>query len=71
MVNNSGDGDATACFGDSGGPVFYVDQQENEVLVGLHSISTGERACEDGIITTLKYRLDTASAQDFINANLP
>ena len=66
LINNSGENDAAICHGDSGGPVFY-----NDVLVGLHSSRIRTPPCSDEPGLTLKYRLDTASAQDFINANLP
>lgn len=65
ITSNSDQDDAIICYGDSGGPIFWVNQAGHEVLVGVHSSSTG--ACEvDHIQTTLKTRLDTADALDFI-----
>jgi V8-like Glu-specific endopeptidase len=66
LTINSSPGDAAVCYGDSGGPVFYQDQ-----LVGIDSRSSGSRACQEDPFLTFKYRLDTASARDFINENIP
>jgi hypothetical protein len=54
-------------YGDSGGPLFHVDDQGNEVLVGLVS-------CIDPYCLAwpaVYYRLDTASVQVFIYDTLP
>ncbi|MFN2237087.1 MAG: trypsin-like serine protease [Anaerolineales bacterium] len=59
---------ARTCNGDSGGPLFHIDQQGNETLVGLLSTSSGEYGdikCEIG--NMFHYRLDTEDAQDWIN----
>jgi len=63
----SNPGTAITCFGDSGGPVFYVDQQGNEVMVGILSHG-GQDLCMSGEFHS---RLDTDSAQAFILENLP
>jgi len=63
---------ARTCIGDSGGPLFHIDQQGNETLVGLLSTSSGgyaDNKCEIG--NMFHYRLDTASALEWIDANLP
>ena len=52
---------AFPCMGDSGGPMFHVEQHGNEVLVGLLGTYSSQ----------FYYRLDTESAQEFIDANLP
>ena len=57
---------AAVYFGDSGGPLFHVDKHGNEVLVGLLACVGG--GCSD---SGVNYRVDTASARDFIEANLP
>jgi len=65
---NSNLGDAHTTMGDSGGPLFHVDRQGNEVLVGLLARTSGS-----GWVGPLMfhYRVDTAIARDFIEANLP
>jgi len=66
VTSNRGQDDVTICHGDSGGPIFWVKHNGNEVLVGVHSSSNG--TCEvDHLQTTLKTRLDTADALGFIN----
>jgi secreted trypsin-like serine protease len=65
---NSDLGDAHTNFGDSGGPLFHVDRQGNEVLVGLLGRTGG--SVWDGP-AMFHYRVDTAIARDFIEANLP
>ena len=59
---------ATLCWGDSGGPVFHLDHQGNEVLAGLYSRGGPDNKCVNG---GFHYRLDTGSALTFINDNLP
>ena len=59
---------AQACFGDSGGPLFHQVGDENEVLVGVYSRGGAQYMCEDEPM--FHYRLDTASALDWINAEL-
>jgi hypothetical protein len=65
---NSDLGDAHSNLGDSGGPLFHVDRHGNEVLVGLLS-RTGGLAWDGPAM--FHYRVDTAIARDFIEANLP
>lgn len=67
-TSNSNPYDVHACSGDSGGPI-YVDNGDNELLVGVYSRSGAQYQCE--YEPMFHYRLDTESAQDFINANLP
>ncbi|MFC1879610.1 trypsin-like serine protease [Chloroflexota bacterium] len=55
------------CFGDSGGPIFHINEQEGEVMVGING--TGGGACFDGSVGG-HYRLDTEYAQEWINAQL-
>ena len=67
----SDDLDVVTCDGDSGGPVFYVDTNKDEILVGIHSGSSRpDKSCDD-IGLSVKYRLDQESALDWIYANLP
>lgn len=55
-------GDSGTCFGDSGGPAFWVDDNDNEIVVGV--TSWGDAQC---IATSFNYRVDTADSLDFIN----
>jgi secreted trypsin-like serine protease len=57
---------ANVCYGDSGGPLFHVDKEGDEVLVGV--LSWVDETCT---ATGVHYRVDNASALEFINANLP
>jgi hypothetical protein len=65
---NSDLGDVHTNYGDSGGPLFHVDRQGNEVLVGLLARTGG--SVWDGP-AMFHFRVDTAIARDFIEANLP
>jgi hypothetical protein len=49
------------CFGDSGGPSFWVDPEGNEVIVTV--TSTGDAQC---IATGLNYRVDTTETLNWI-----
>lgn len=50
-----------SCFGDSGGPVFYVDPAGNEIIVAV--TSTGDAQC---VATGLNYRVDIITSLDWI-----
>ena len=52
--------DGGTCFGDSGGPAFWIDDG-NEVLVAV--TSTGDAQC---VATGLYYRVDTPSSLNWI-----
>jgi len=68
VTSNDGPDNVTICYGDSGGPIFHVDQQGNETLVGIHSWDSGGESCDlDSHETSFKTRLDTADALDFID----
>ena len=54
------------CFGDSGGPIFYVDVEDNETLVGV--TSWGDTMC---MANGFYYRLDTPETLQFIQENSP
>ena len=57
--------DGGTCFGDSGGPAFWIDDgidDGNEVLVAV--TSTGDAQC---VATGLYYRVDTPSSLNWIN----
>ena len=51
-----------SCFGDSGGPVFYVDPQGNEIIVAV--TSSGDGQC---VATGFNYRVDIQNSLDWIN----
>ena len=61
MSQNSLKGDSGTCFGDSGGPAFWVDPDGNEILVGI--TSTGDAQC---VATGFDYRVDIPDTLDFI-----
>lgn len=49
------------CFGDSGGPAFWVDDQGNETIVGV--TSWGDAQC---VATSFNYRVDLPDSIAFI-----
>jgi secreted trypsin-like serine protease len=55
-----------SCFGDSGGPVFWVDPEGNEFVTAV--TSSGDAQC---VATGLNYRVDVSDIQDWIYAQLP
>jgi hypothetical protein len=55
-----------SCFGDSGGPVFWVDPEENEIIAAV--TSTGDAQC---IATGLNYRVDIPAILDWIYSQFP
>lgn len=75
LTNNSNPEDAVVCDGDSGGPVFHVVDQENEILVGLQARSGSSLISCDGLGPEYKTRLDTSEVQNWIDetidGNLP
>lgn len=71
LSNNPGKGNSSggACFGDSGGPAFWIDPAtgaETTIVVAVTSYGiTGQCAGTD-----FSFRTDIAVAQDFVNAYL-
>jgi secreted trypsin-like serine protease len=63
LSQNQATGDSGTCFGDSGGPVFWEDSEEedNETLVGI--TSWGDPNC---ISPSFNYRVDISDTLDFI-----
>jgi secreted trypsin-like serine protease len=55
-----------SCFGDSGGPVFWVDPEGNEIIVAV--TSTGDAQC---VATGLNYRVDVPETLAWIYSQLP
>jgi secreted trypsin-like serine protease len=63
----SGQENDIICYGDSGGPTFHEIQDGVEVMLGING--TGGAACTEGGVSA-SYRLDTESAQEWIEAQL-
>lgn len=62
LSQNLATGDGGSCYGDSGGPSFWIDPEtEAEILVGI--TSWGDNPC---VATGFNYRVDTADTLDFI-----
>ena len=67
LSSNPGEGGGTGgtCFGDSGGPAFA--EEGSNLVLGVGSFVFNSNCRGVGYY----YRVDTAYAQEFINANLP
>jgi hypothetical protein len=64
MSQNHATGDGGTCYGDSGGPTFWVDPDtgdETNIVVAI--TSWGDVPC---VATGIAYRVDTSDALDFI-----
>jgi len=72
LSNNPGIGTGSGgtCFGDSGGPAFYIDPAtgaETRIVTSVTSFGfSGQCAGRD-----FNFRMDTATALDFVNGFLP
>ena len=55
-----------SCFGDSGGPVFWVDPEGNEIIVAV--TSSGDGQC---VATGFDYRVDVAEILEWIYSQFP
>jgi secreted trypsin-like serine protease len=55
-----------SCFGDSGGPIFWVGDEGNETIVAV--TSTGDAQC---IATGLDYRVDIPDILAWIYEQFP
>src|SRR2546425_1058218 len=63
MSQNIQHGDGGTCFGDSGGPTFFVDPSSHaEYIVAV--TSWGDSVCKS---TNNNYRVDLASSRSFID----
>ena len=63
LSQNPATGNGGTCYGDSGGPNFLgAGAGETDVIAGI--TITGDSLCKS---TNVIYRLDTASARDFLN----
>ena len=64
LSQNQATGDSGACYGDSGGPNFLgAGANETNIIAG--TTITGDALCK---ATNVIYRLDTASARNFLGA---
>jgi hypothetical protein len=61
LSQNQATDDGGTCFGDSGGPVFWVNSDGYETLVGI--CSWGDPKC---ISPSFNYRVDISDTLDFI-----
>jgi secreted trypsin-like serine protease len=59
-------GDGGTCFGDSGGPAFWVDDEGNEIVVGV--TSWGDAQC---VATSFNYRVDVPEILQWIYDQFP
>ena len=59
-------GESGSCFGDSGGPVFWVDFEGNEIIVAV--TSSGDGQC---VATGLNYRVDIPYMRQWIYDQFP
>jgi secreted trypsin-like serine protease len=66
MAQNSNQDNGGTCFGDSGGPAFWTNEDGSEVLVGI--TSWGDSVC---VATSFNYRVDTPDSVAFIASVLP
>ncbi len=61
LSQNHATGDGGSCYGDSGGPSFWTEPDETEILVGI--TSWGDTPC---VATGFNYRVDIPETLDFI-----
>jgi secreted trypsin-like serine protease len=61
LSQNQATGDGGSCFGDSGGPVFWSDDNGDDILVGI--TSWGDPNC---ISPSFNYRIDIPESLNFI-----
>jgi hypothetical protein len=62
MSQNQATDDGGTCYGDSGGPAFWEDEEGNEILVGV--TSWGDAPC---VASAFNYRVDIPQTLDFID----
>ena len=62
MSQNQATGDGGTCFGDSGGPAFWTEEDGTEILVGI--TSWGDAQC---VANAFNYRVDIPATLDFVD----
>jgi hypothetical protein len=62
LSQNQATGDGGTCYGDSGGPAFWTDEDGSEVLVGI--TSWGDAPC---VSSGFNYRVDIPETLGFID----
>ena len=62
LSQNQATGDGGTCYGDSGGPSFWVEEDGTEILVGV--TSWGDASC---VSAGFNYRVDIPDTLDFID----
>lgn len=62
LSQNQATDDGGTCYGDSGGPAFWSEEDGTEILVGI--TSWGDTPC---VATGFNYRVDIPETLDFIN----
>lgn len=62
MTQNNATDNGGTCYGDSGGPAFYTEPDNTEILVGI--TSWGDTPC---VATGFYYRADIRETLDFID----
>lgn len=63
LSQNNATDDGGTCYGDSGGPAFWREPDETEILVGINS--WGDTPC---VATGFNYRVDIPDTLEFINS---
>jgi hypothetical protein len=69
LSQNQATGDGGSCYGDSGGPAFWIEEDGTKILVGI--TSWGDTPC---VATGFNYRVDIPETLGFIDDvidNLP
>ena len=66
LSQNQATGDGGTCYGDSGGPVFWIEPDRTRILVGI--TSWGDSMC---VATGFNYRVDVPETLDLINSFIP
>jgi hypothetical protein len=61
LSQNQATGDGGTCYGDSGGPSFWVEEDGTEILVGI--TSWGDAQC---VSSGFNYRVDIPDTLDFV-----
>jgi len=63
MSQNQATDDGGTCYGDSGGPAFWMEPDGTEILVGV--TSWGDASC---VSSAFNYRMDIPDTLGFIDS---